>query len=330
MSGLLAGKVWQSALAPHLKPLAATLADIADDDGSNIYPTFEYVAWRLGSSVRKVQRGMEALLSEDLQVLELVTPAGHYRSAEYRLIEDRLPKRPKWAKPIGGKARGQGRHRVTHEKSLKGDTVSPMNSTPMGDISNTPRVTPQTSMGDTASSSRVTDRADSAPVSLNDPSVHPLIDPSVQTQGAADASLFALDGSEPNQKTVLRVRFDRVCEGYPRVEKKKRCWKLFQKLNPSDGIVDVIVADIERKKRTVWGGVKPRYIPNLDKYLEDERWADEVSEIAPYSAEELAQARSVMTRRYLGRCPHQPACDSIDACLKNIAARSRREHRRSA
>ena len=48
MSGLLAGKVWQSALDPKLKPLAAALADIASDDGTNIYPSVSYVAWPLG------------------------------------------------------------------------------------------------------------------------------------------------------------------------------------------------------------------------------------------------------------------------------------------
>jgi hypothetical protein len=39
MSGFLAGKVWVSALGGHLKPLAATLADIANDDGSSVPPS---------------------------------------------------------------------------------------------------------------------------------------------------------------------------------------------------------------------------------------------------------------------------------------------------
>ncbi|MGH9561986.1 MAG: helix-turn-helix domain-containing protein [Terracidiphilus sp.] len=63
MSGLLAGKVWLSNLRPQLKPLAATLADIANDDGTSIYPSVAYIAWRLGSSERSVQRGLSDLIS---------------------------------------------------------------------------------------------------------------------------------------------------------------------------------------------------------------------------------------------------------------------------
>ena len=47
-SGLLAGKVWQSNLHPDLKPLAAALADIGNDDGTSIYQSVEYMAWLLG------------------------------------------------------------------------------------------------------------------------------------------------------------------------------------------------------------------------------------------------------------------------------------------
>ena len=96
MSGLLAGKVWQSALEPHLKPLAAALADIANDDGTKIYPSVAYMAWLLGRSPRQIQAGLSEL--RNLKVLKVVTSTsgGRGHTTEYRLIETKLPSRPPW------------------------------------------------------------------------------------------------------------------------------------------------------------------------------------------------------------------------------------------
>lgn len=95
MSGFLAGKVWQSNLAPHLKPLAAALADIANDDGTSIYPTVAYVAWLLGRSTRAVQTGLAEL--RELKVLQLVRKGGgRRRTTEYQLVEHALPLRSPW------------------------------------------------------------------------------------------------------------------------------------------------------------------------------------------------------------------------------------------
>lgn len=96
MSGLLAGKVWQSNLSSHLKPLAAALADIANDDGTSIYPSVAYVAWLLGKGRRSVQIGLSEL--RDLQIIEPVgsDKGGRGQTTEYRLIEANLPKRQSW------------------------------------------------------------------------------------------------------------------------------------------------------------------------------------------------------------------------------------------
>src|SRR6266446_7761289 len=96
MSGFLAGKVWQSDLPRKLKPLTAALADIANDDGTSIYPSVAYVAWLLSSSRRFVQGGMAKLRA--LGVLEVVANPGGGRSltVEYRMMEEKLPSRPAW------------------------------------------------------------------------------------------------------------------------------------------------------------------------------------------------------------------------------------------
>lgn len=96
MSGLLAGKVWQSDLASHLKPLAAALADIANDDGTSIYPSVAYIGWLLGKGRRSVQVGLSEL--REARVIEAVgtDKGGRGQPTEYRLIEANLPKRMAW------------------------------------------------------------------------------------------------------------------------------------------------------------------------------------------------------------------------------------------
>lgn len=96
MSGLLAGKVWQSNLSSHLKPLAAAMADIANDDGSRVFPSVAYLAWLLGKGDRSVQNGLAELKS--LGIIEAVAyeKGGRNHPTEYHLIESNLPYRAPW------------------------------------------------------------------------------------------------------------------------------------------------------------------------------------------------------------------------------------------
>lgn len=103
MSGFLAGKVWQSDLDGDLKPLAAALADIANDDGSSIYPSVAYVAWLLKRTERSVQARMKEL--RERGILKVVRQGGRWPgdTTEYCLIEANLPTRGPWR----GKAMGE-------------------------------------------------------------------------------------------------------------------------------------------------------------------------------------------------------------------------------
>lgn len=96
MSGLLAGKVWQSALAAELKPLAAALADIASDDGTRIYPSVEYIGWLLGRTRRAVQTGLSKLRKAEILHVVWGGKGGRHSPTEYRLIESKLPSRDPW------------------------------------------------------------------------------------------------------------------------------------------------------------------------------------------------------------------------------------------
>ena len=95
MSSYLTGKVWFSDLDAELKPLAATLADLADDDGSNIEQPIAYLAWRLGRSERSVQANISRL--RETGILLLSNSSSSRKKCKYnryRLIEANLPKRP--------------------------------------------------------------------------------------------------------------------------------------------------------------------------------------------------------------------------------------------
>ena len=95
MSGYLAGKVWHSGLEAELKPLAATLADIGDDDGTSIYPSIEFVAWRLSRSRSAVEVGLRKLRAMGI-LIPVELGGGRGKPTEYRLIEKKLPTREPW------------------------------------------------------------------------------------------------------------------------------------------------------------------------------------------------------------------------------------------
>ena len=116
MSVYLIGRVVQSGLDPDLKLVAVLLADIASDDGTNIWPSVAYVAWLAGVSERTVQRRLRAL--EESGVLVAVErPIGGRRTVSYRLIEEAMPVRPAWR----DRARDTGDGGVTRV-TPRGDT----------------------------------------------------------------------------------------------------------------------------------------------------------------------------------------------------------------
>lgn len=118
LSGYLAGKVWLSNLESELKPLAASLADIANDDGSSIYPSVGYMAWRLGVSRSTVDRHLSRL--RELGVLCVVSQGGgRTHTTEYELNEHKLPQREPWKAP---------HNRVVYEETTSSgdETTSPV------------------------------------------------------------------------------------------------------------------------------------------------------------------------------------------------------------
>jgi hypothetical protein len=101
VSGYLAGKVWQSDLDAELKPLAAALADIGNDDGTSIYPSVAYMCWLLKRSERAVQTWLRELIR--IGVLVIVEEGGgQSKTNHYEMDEDKLPKRARWGRKSCG------------------------------------------------------------------------------------------------------------------------------------------------------------------------------------------------------------------------------------
>lgn len=175
--------MWASALPGRLKPVAALLADIANADGTRIYPSVAYIAWSVGDNdcaqeapnQRTVQRVIDELLKAKVLVFvgwnragrtiagsDKRKPAGPGATAEYRLDELRLPTRRPWAARYG---------EAESTDVEKGDNLSPSPET--GAV----KVTNETAKGDSGYGDNLTPKGDNALGDTVSPNPDPSLDP---------------------------------------------------------------------------------------------------------------------------------------------------------
>jgi hypothetical protein len=134
MSAKIFGLAWELELPHAEKFVLLALADHADHDGNNVFPSIALVAWKTEYSERQVQRVMKKLEARGLLVREQDGGLGPRSTTRYRINLD------------VGKFR---------ERPNKGDKMSPLthrNPPPKGDNSQPVRVTFATAKGDTAMS----------------------------------------------------------------------------------------------------------------------------------------------------------------------------------
>lgn len=86
--------VWDSGLKASLKPTALALARFADDDGGNIFPSLDRIAWLNGKTNRQVRRDIVELLSMRVLTATTSRAGGRHRTTRYRLDAAALPARP--------------------------------------------------------------------------------------------------------------------------------------------------------------------------------------------------------------------------------------------
>lgn len=98
MSWKISGQVWEIELPANKLIVMLALADHADHEGNNVFPSIGLIAWKTGYSERQVQRIMKALVADGLLVenkrpgqttlysidLSKGTPKGKYKPSDNR------------------------------------------------------------------------------------------------------------------------------------------------------------------------------------------------------------------------------------------------------
>ena len=95
----------------------------------------------------------------------------------------------------------------------------------------------------------------------------------------------SVNGGEHNKininkkdKKTLDIYFDRFWAAYPRHDTKAEARKVFDKLNPDEDLLAVMLNAIEQQKKSnQWAD--PRYIPQPRTWLNQKRWEDEAQQI---------------------------------------------------
>lgn len=93
MSGKQAGKVWDADVSGNVRILLLAMADQANHDGGDCYPSVERLVWMTGLGERTVKRFLAQL--REAGIIEAVAHLGGGRgyATEYQLRFERLPQK---------------------------------------------------------------------------------------------------------------------------------------------------------------------------------------------------------------------------------------------
>lgn len=87
MSIKLMSLVWEKALSHSEQSILLAMADYADDDGRNCYPSYERLAWKTGYSTRQVTRIIKGLCASG--ILAILRPSTQHQSTHYWIRLDK-------------------------------------------------------------------------------------------------------------------------------------------------------------------------------------------------------------------------------------------------
>lgn len=83
------------------------------------------------------------------------------------------------------------------------------------------------------------------------------------------------------------LQFDQFWNTYPKKQAKQSALKAFQKLKPTDDLLQTMIQAIEVQKRSdQWSKENGKFIPHPATWLNDQRWLDELS--APTQQKRIA------------------------------------------
>jgi hypothetical protein len=81
MSIKLMSQVWEKQVSHSEQAILLAMADYADDEGRNCYPSYDRLAWKTGYSERQVQRIIKDLCEKG--ILVILKPATQHQSTHY-------------------------------------------------------------------------------------------------------------------------------------------------------------------------------------------------------------------------------------------------------
>ena len=82
---------------------------------------------------------------------------------------------------------------------------------------------------------------------------------------------------QKEQDEQLGARFERFWSAYPRHVNKQAALKAFKKINPDDSVMEIILRELERQKKSAqWTKDGGQFIPHPATWLNGSRWEDEL------------------------------------------------------
>lgn len=253
-------------MKPVEKIVLLRIADMAHDDGSNAYPAVSTLARDCGLSRRGVQKALARLL--DSGYVEIQAAPTNRRSTTYRVVltacggERRSPLEADDPKTSGGAPcsppdPSRGEHGSPPESALEANNVRGG-----GEPRSPLEVNGATSGGEP--------RSPDPSGSILQPSYEP---PRARDDGRRPHALDETPTVTPiGEWSVLA--FDRLYAIYPDPSAKVRANQAWIRLNPSPELAEQIIAAVEDRIRSGWGGADSPHVPFLHTFLAEARWTE--------------------------------------------------------
>lgn len=116
---------------------------------------------------------------------------------------------------------------------------------------------------------------------------------------------------QKEQDEQLEARFERFWSAYPRHVNKQAALKAFKKINPDDAVMEIILRELERQKKSAqWTKDGGQFIPHPATWLNGSRWEDELP----------AETKAVTAQNYGQRDYNGEQADAMKRMLEGARA----------
>lgn len=131
MSVTLMGKVFGLDIEPSEKLLLLAMADLANDDGSDCWPSVKYLVWKTSLSERHVRRMLSSLREKGVLIVDCREGGGRRCSVVYQIDLGPLSAKPPFPRDGRGRVppdysqRRKERKREKFRGAENPDTIAP-------------------------------------------------------------------------------------------------------------------------------------------------------------------------------------------------------------